>query len=97
MEGLKDDGEFEEEEDNGEDRRRLMEVQKSEQEIKNQKYVKLAPHHQDRKLWVKIKRMAKQPTRGLAYASSSNHSDEDELSLHEMIDKAHDRHRILSL
>jgi len=95
MEGLDDDGKFEEKEQDEEDNsRRLLEVRQSEEELESIKKNALSPHPKDRELWIKIKRMAKTPSRQLA---SRHSTSEEELSLPELLQQAHDRHRILSL
>jgi hypothetical protein len=94
VEGIDDDGVFtdSEEESSKEDRRRLLEV---EAEDKNAKVRQsMEPHPKDKELWVKIKRLAKKNNRRLAVAS---YMATEEETLHDLLEKTHDRHRILSL
>lgn len=95
LEGLDDDAKYEEKEDDEEDTsRRLLQVRQSEEDLEAIKKTALQPHPKDKELWIKIKKMAKKPSRQLAYRHGSK---AEELSLPELLASAHDRHRILSL
>jgi len=96
VENLDDDGVFSEpeEEDAKKDRRRLMEVEKEEKLARVSEKQSMEPHPKDKELWTKIKRLARKSTRRLAVAS---YMAKEEESLHELLEKSHDRHRILSL
>lgn len=68
-----------------------MEVKRSKKAAK--KIRKLKAHPKDRELFIKITRQAKNSSRRLA----SRNTNSEELNLHELLETAHDKHRILSL
>lgn len=96
VENMGEDGVYTEpeEEDKKENRRRLMEVQRDQKLVKISEKQSMEPHPKDKELWTKIKRLARKSTRRLAVAS---YMAKEEESLHDLLDKTHDRHRILSL
>lgn len=94
VEGTDDDEVFtdSEEESSKEDRRRLLEVEVKDKNDKVRQ--SMEPHPKDKELWVKIKRLAEKNNRRLAVASYMATEGE---TLHDLLEKTHDRHRILSL